>query len=241
MVIAACPGYARGVVLERRGVLEKHVGHRERPADRLVGSTDVRALIRRSRVCGAVAGPGGSSVSTTRHVVRRPTGIRQNTTIAHRTAMHTLSRHPLRNPQLIAPRTPAVPMARGMGDRCDMGHDSTSLRRLRGLRRPAPRVSWPTPKADGRHDLTLTMMNTGPACRYRNSLHTARGRPLSSNPTMTFARVPRRQSGGFRRPIIRTAARRSPAGLPTSTLEPGMPVLLDGPSRDCKDCSPAGA
>ena len=122
-----------------------------------------------------------------------------------------------------------------------MGHDSTSLGRVRGLRRPAPRVSWPTPEANGRHDLTLTMMNTGPACRYRNSPHTARGRPLSSNPTMTFARVPRRQSGGFRRPIIRTAARRSPAGFPTSTLEPGMPVLLDGPSRDCKDCSPAGA
>jgi len=31
------------------------------------------------------------------------------------------------------------------------------------------------------------MMNTGPASRYRDSPHTARGIPLSSNPTMTLA------------------------------------------------------
>ena len=77
--------------------------------------------------------------ATTWHVVRRRADIRQDTTIAHRTATHTLGHHPLPDPQLSAARTPAVPMARGVGKRCTLGHASTSVRRLRGLRRPRPR------------------------------------------------------------------------------------------------------
>jgi len=143
--------------------------------------------------------------ATTWHVVRRRADIRQDTTIAHRTATHTLGHHPLPDPQLSAARTPAVPMARGVGKRCTLGHASTSVRRLRGLRRPRPRRHTEHESADGHHHLTLTMMNTVPASRYRDSPHTARGIPLSSNPTMTFPRFPRRQAGGFNCPVIRTA------------------------------------
>jgi hypothetical protein len=41
---------------------------------------------------------------------------------------------------------------------------------------------------DSHHELSLRMMNVGPASGYRDTPHTARGIPLSSNPTMTFAR-----------------------------------------------------
>jgi len=58
----------------------------------------------------------------------------------------------------------------------------------------------------------LTMMNTGPASGYRDSPQTARGIPLSSNPTMIFAPPPRERAGAFKCPLIRTAARRSPPG-----------------------------
>jgi hypothetical protein len=46
------------------------------------------------------------------------------------------------------------------------------------------------PRERGRHrDLAPTMMNTGPATRYRDTPHTARGIPLSSNPTPVEAGI----------------------------------------------------
>ena len=119
-----------------------------------------------------------------------------------------------------------------------MGHGSSSdsVRRVRGLWRPPRlRVVAEPGSADGHHDLTPMMMNTGAASRYRNSPHTARGIPLSSNPTTALAQLPRRQPRAF---TIQSSVRvRGVVQRDTPTSASGTRDARSdrSPSRDRKD------
>jgi hypothetical protein len=174
---------------------------------------------------------------TTWHLVRTPADIRQHTTIAHRTATHTLGHHPLPDPQLIAARTPAVPTAREVRERCRLGHESTSVRSAERLRRPRPRCHA-RPRERGQ-----------PPRPHSNDDEHQPDKPLPRQPTHRARNTTEFESNNGRRaaretsrcPINRTAARRSPAGRPTSTSAPGMLILVDGPWRDRKGGHPGAS
>ena len=161
-----------GVVVERRRVFKKHVGHHKPPRRSPHAETGAGTLARPSpRLRRRPTRSGRPPVRPRGHVIRRPSEVGKDMTIARRTSIHTRGGHPLRKPQLIAARTPAVSMAR-VPRCCDVGHDLPPLdtSSCRGPEATASRLTGTLthPKRTSqRHGLLPTTISTGPAIRHR--------------------------------------------------------------------------
>ena len=99
-------------------------------------------------------------------------------------------------------------MARGAGERCNMGHHSTSIHRLRGLRRPPASVSCPS-------------RERGQPPRPHTDDHERRpGEPLPRQPTHRARDTTEFESDNDRRAAARRQGRQSSVRLP-GILQPG--------------------